>query len=87
MVGCADCYDAFAEELDTILMDIHAGLTHTGKIPHLDDSRTRVRADLQTKRALLKSSLGAERYEEAAVLRDEIKQLEKGLDAPRPGTV
>lgn len=86
MVGCAECYTTFAEELEPILLDMHVGLTHVGKTPHIDDTRSRVRADLQAKRALLKSSLGAERYEEAAILRDEIRSLETGLGATPQGS-
>ena len=85
MAGCPDCYRTFEEELTPTLSKTHLGMTHQGKVPTLDDTRARVRADLQTKRALLKSSLGAERYEEAAVLRDEIKALESGLSTSERG--
>lgn len=84
-VGCSQCYETFSTQIDTILEGIHEGLSHTGKIPRQDDLRAKTRADLQTKRALLKTSLSAERYEEAAVLRDEIKQLETGLSTALQG--
>jgi protein arginine kinase activator len=78
-VGCSQCYDTFSTHIDSILEGMHEGLAHTGKIPRQDNLRAKTRADLQTKRALLKTSLTVERYEEAAVLRDEIKELEAGL--------
>jgi protein-arginine kinase activator protein McsA len=51
----------------------------------MDDARARLRADLQTKRALLRSVLRAENYEEAARLRDEIQSLETGLNMAESG--
>ena len=79
LVGCADCYVFFRNELTPLLVDMHGSAEHHGKVPKLDDARARVRQDLETKRALLKRSLRAERYEEAALLRDEIKAIEGGL--------
>jgi protein arginine kinase activator len=79
-VGCSQCYETFELQIGEILGSAGEGLRHKGKIPRQDNLRAKSRADLQTKRGLLKTSLGAERYEEAAVLRDEIKQLEAGLN-------
>jgi protein arginine kinase activator len=80
-VGCASCYDTFAEALEPVLRGTHGALRHRGKTPHVNDRREQVRAQLQTKRALLRSILKMEKYEEAAVLRDEIKALEEALGA------
>jgi protein arginine kinase activator len=79
-VGCRQCYNTFSTEIDSILEGSKEGLVHTGKVPRQDNARAKARADLQVKRHLLKTSLNSERYEEAAVLRDEIKQLESGLN-------
>ena len=84
-VGCSVCYDSFSEQLDTVLEDIHTTAFHRGKIPKLDDYRARIRAELHTKRALMRSALKMENYEEAASLRDEIKALEDGLDISEMG--
>lgn len=85
LVGCADCYDTFCEQLTPVLTELHGAAEHHGKIPTQDDARARVRQDLEAKRALLKRSLKAERYEEAALLRDEIKAIEGGLIASDKG--
>lgn len=77
MVGCAMCYDTFGDELENLVRERHAALIHRGKAPNRDDDRERLRVELQTKRALLRSALRSERYEEAAALRDEIKELEQ----------
>ena len=78
-VGCGDCYDTFLEQLEPVLRGINVGLLHRGKIPRQTDLRERTRADLQRKRALLRSSLRLENYEEAAALRDQIRSLEDTL--------
>ncbi len=84
-VGCSVCYETFPAELEGLLEGIHIALTHRGKIPRLDDVRVRVRSELQSKRALLKTALSMENYEEAATLRDEIRALEIGLGASEAG--
>ena len=45
----------------------------------------RLRADLQTKRTLLRTLLRREKYEEAAVLRDEIQEMESGQSTAGAG--
>lgn len=79
-VGCSRCYQAFATELESLLEGLHTGLHHRGKRPHVDDSRAQLHGNLEAKRALLKSALKLENYEEAAGLRDEIKKLEQALE-------
>ena len=74
--GCGECYRMFGDHLDEVLREGHFALRHRGKSPHLDDARARIRAELQAKRALLRSALREENYEEAAILRDSIAQLE-----------
>ena len=85
LVGCADCYDTFRDQLTPVLAELHGATEHRGKVPTLDDARARVRQDLDAKRSLLKRSLKAEKYEEAALLRDEIKAIEGGLIATEKG--
>lgn len=76
-VGCAACYSEFEEELLPYLKQIHGSVNHTGKIPGSKElvitSTTEPIAELKTKLAAL---VAAEDYEEAAVVRDEIKRLE-----------
>ncbi|HIJ65255.1 MAG TPA: hypothetical protein HPP77_04820 [Candidatus Hydrogenedentes bacterium] len=78
-LGCGTCYDTFADRLAPLLLGFHVSARHRGKAPQHDDALKRIRAELRTKRALLQSSLSMENYEDAAVLRDEIRLLEAGL--------
>lgn len=84
-VGCSVCYETFPAQLESLLEGLHISLIHRGKVPRRDDARAQVRAELQSKRAVLKTALSTESYEEAAVLRDEIKVLESGLSAAEAG--
>lgn len=78
-VGCGLCYDTFAEQFGPVLRSVHPSLIHRGRTPRRDDTRERLLMDLQSRRALLRSALKTESFEDAAVLRDEIKRLEASL--------
>lgn len=83
-VGCANCYVTFGQEIESMLEAFHCSLVHRGKSFVFDDERTRISLELQSKRLLLRNMLKAEKYEEAACLRDEIAALElqaQGLSA------
>jgi protein arginine kinase activator len=76
-VQCPACYEAFAGEIGPMLAGLHGGVEHCGKSPHMDDVRVRMGVDLQAKRALLRTAVEMEHYEEAARLRDAIQRIEK----------
>ncbi len=84
-VGCSRCFESFGGQIESVLEGLHRSLRHKGKVFRLDDTRARVRANLETKRALLRSMLRAENYEEAATLRDDIRGLENGLFVSESG--
>jgi protein arginine kinase activator len=73
-LGCSECYKTFAEGLEGLLKTMHKSTRHAGKIPEaLRQSR-----DAADRLKLLQKSLSKavedEQFEEAARLRDEIKQ-------------
>lgn len=78
-VECSQCYSSFAEALQPMLTDLHGATRHVGKSPQIDDRRAALRAHLKTKRNLLRNAVREESYEEAAMLRDEIRGLEAEL--------
>ena len=84
VLGCPVCYDSFTDHLPNVIQGYQPGLRHRGKIPTRDASREQLHMQLQTKRALLRSALKTENYEDAAKLRDEIKSLETTLNAGAP---
>ena len=80
-VGCARCYETFAEQLQPTLQRIHGALRHTGKAPETDPTvaeRKQRQARIEQLRALIGEAVQSEDYEQAAKLRDEIRTLEEG---------
>jgi protein arginine kinase activator len=75
-LGCSECYQTFAEGLVTLIKAMHKGVKHTGKVParlYRDLARS---GRLEELRRSLDEAVSKEDYESAAVLRDEIRQLE-----------
>lgn len=76
-VGCAECYNVYSSELLPYLKRIHGSINHNGKSP---ESKELTVTDTQYKISELKRKLAGlvadEKYEEAAVVRDEIKKME-----------
>jgi len=78
LLGCPHDYDAFEASLAPLLERAHDGATqHIGKVPHRASSDQKKQNAMLRLRAELKGAVAAEDYERAAVLRDQIKQLEK----------
>jgi len=74
-LGCPECYATFAEGLAGLLKTMHKGTRHTGKAPEALRA-TRENADwLKKLQAKLAKAIKDENYEQAAQVRDEIKQL------------
>ncbi len=73
-LGCAECYKTFAEPLEGLLKTMHKGTRHVGKAPEsLRQSRDLADRLKQLQKKLAKA-IEDENFEEAAILRDEIKQ-------------
>ncbi len=79
-LGCPDCYQAFAQELETALKRIHGNSQHTGKIPSRGGEKLRIKRQVVELKAQLQEAIMAEDYEKAAEIRDLMKDAEKGLD-------
>jgi len=79
--GCAECYDAFGQELQMILRGMSGTSVHTGKIPHKSGVKIKHRRDLDDLREDLKRAVAAEEFESAAQIRDTIREMEKAGDA------
>ena len=88
-MGCPDCYLTFREMLDHAIDTMHRGTTHTGKspIPRGESAESRpkpsislIHMSLKHLQVELEESVAAERYEDAAVIRDKISDLKKKLE-------
>lgn len=83
-LGCAHDYDAFREELVPLLENIHGEVKHAGKSPRRLPAVQAVEKELAALRKQLQQAVTAERYEEAARLRDSIKRAEAGESSGDP---
>jgi protein arginine kinase activator len=77
-LGCPHDYDAFREELLPLLESIHGDVKHQGKTPRRLPKAKSTQSELVQLRKKLAKAVTDEAYEEAAKLRDRIKQLEEG---------
>ena len=74
-LGCPECYKTFAEGLEGLLKTMHKGTHHSGKVPEALRA-TREQSDrLKLLQKKLAKAIEQEKFEEAAQLRDEIKQI------------
>lgn len=78
-LGCSDCYMTFREELAPMIRGMHKGSGHHGKVPAGLMERHALRLRLEELQARLDQAVVAESYEEAAGIRDEIRQLNENL--------
>ncbi len=82
-LGCSECFEAFDERLRPLLRRIHASSNHTGKIPARTQRRVKYKRELDQLKEELQHKIQNEEFEEAAVLRDKIKAMEKDLAESR----
>ncbi|MCX6922497.1 MAG: UvrB/UvrC motif-containing protein [Verrucomicrobia bacterium] len=73
-LGCPACYQTFAEPLEGLLKTMHKGTHHVGKVPESLRQKRDFSDLLKTLHKKLTKAIESENFEEAAVLRDEIKQ-------------
>jgi protein arginine kinase activator len=84
-LGCPECYVTFAEALEGLLKTMHKGTHHVGKVPESLRQSRDISDRLKTLQKRLAKAIETEDFEEAAVLRDEIKQAAARTNSPAPG--
>lgn len=75
-LGCPSDYDEFREELLPLLENIHGETKHVGKTPRRQPQSRQFQGELIQLRKQLQQAVTKERYEEAAQIRDRIRQIE-----------
>lgn len=81
-LGCAECYKTFADGLEGLLKSMHKGTRHAGKVPE-GLRQTRDLSDrLNALQQRLAKAIQEENFEQAAALRDEIKQMNIRVAGP-----
>jgi protein arginine kinase activator len=74
-LGCPACWTAFERELGPLLQSMHHATTHTGRSPRHRESNLTQRQQEEELESQLAEAVASEDYEEAARLRDALKQL------------
>jgi len=76
-LGCSECYSTFRKYLGPLLKRIHGSSLHVGKSPLKVTKALKKKIDLSSLRYELHKAIEREDFEEAAKIRDQIKELEK----------
>lgn len=77
MFGCDNCYNTFAEELNALLPRMQGADHHVGAMPEAFRRNREASEKEQALKDRLDAAVADERYEDAALLRDEIKALKE----------
>ena len=80
-LGCSACYSTFAAGLEGLLKTMHKGTRHVGKAPESLRQGRDLSDRLKTLQKKLAKAIDAEDFEQAAVLRDEIKKAAAQISA------
>lgn len=76
--GCAECYQTFSKRLQPIIRRVQSGNTnHQGKIPKREGGNLHTKRKIESYKLQLQQLIENESFEEAAIVRDQIKELEK----------
>jgi protein arginine kinase activator len=78
-LGCSECYKTFADGLEGLLKTMHKGTRHIGKVPEALRQSRELSDRLKQLQKKLTKAVEDENFEQAASLRDEIKQMSARL--------
>ncbi len=76
-LGCTDCYRVFAREIQGVLSSLHEASGHVGRIPKSQTKPPSPEAKLALLQERLSEAVRSEAFEDAARLRDEIRELSR----------
>ena len=75
--GCSDCYATFSDEVAQMVRGMHKGTSHIGKVPEGLMAIQFRNQRIEELRSRLDQAIASESYEEAAGIRDEIRNLDE----------
>ena len=80
MVGCANCYRVFADQLEASVRREAEPIEHLGKVPLRGPESDSLRHEMMRLERMLRELVAHERFEEAAGVRDRLAELGQRLD-------
>ena len=91
MLGCENCYRVFNKRLDNVLKKIHGNNRHieettrTQVVPDSNNKKKTIKEEIAELKEKINECIKVEDYEQAAILRDKIKKLEKSINEKERG--
>jgi len=79
--GCSSCYKHFEDRLDPLFKRVHGSTKHIGKIPKRRGGSIQTKRELEELKKQLQYRIIHEEFEDAAKIRDQIRELEKRISA------
>ena len=76
-LGCSKCLTVFKDILVPAIKNIQGFEAHAGKIPKRAEGKHKLEIDIEFLKKELKFKVEREEFEEAAKIRDQIKEMEK----------
>lgn len=73
--GCDHCYEEFSDQVRETLRMTQGATRHIGEVPEAFQEKKHLQDEIERKKKQLQDLILAENYEEAAVIRDEMKKL------------
>lgn len=80
LFGCDHCYEVFEDSVDNLLLKIHGKNRHIKNVKKISENNSSVsndENDINILKQKLEKLVKEEKYEEAAIVRDKIKEIEK----------
>lgn len=74
-LGCPGCYQAFREQLQPMLQQIHGRVQHAGRQPLHTEAAQRSRSRQESLTRQMEKAVAVEDFETAAQIRDQLKAL------------
>ncbi|MCR3921052.1 MAG: UvrB/UvrC motif-containing protein, partial [Firmicutes bacterium] len=73
--GCSECYAVFSDRLQPLMRRIHGSTQHVGNEPQRAGGAVKLRRSIEELRQQLQIAVSQEEFEQAAIIRDQIRQL------------
>jgi len=81
--GCSNCYRKFRQQIQPLLRRVHSGNSvHAGKVPKRIGGTVHLKKKVDELREKLQKLIVQEEFEQAALVRDEIRSIESKLNGP-----
>jgi len=75
-LGCSACWETFEPALASLLKAMHKGDHHVGKVPTKAEHTLALNGKMQELAEQLEKAVREEKYEDAAQIRDQIREME-----------